>query len=234
MRGYNYFLYFCKVYSKGKNQGGYFMNDKNIINAAGQLEMGDRYFYGKGLEKNYEQAVYWYTKAAEHDPEIEKNNVEQHAIFTARDRLVDCYLEGKGVKQDYYQAQCWYNEVVNWGYYGWTFGNPKMLKIIELREKQKQNKGVNPVLQLQMGDRYYIGEGVTQSYEKAIHWYRKAAEQGLQDAQHKLGYGYCNGEGVEQDFDQGMYWLSKAAEQGHEMAKKNLDVMREYLGLPPR
>jgi TPR repeat protein len=33
-----------------------------------------------------------------------------------------------------------------------------------------------------------------------VSWYRKAAEQGLSEAQYNLGVMYANGEGVAQDY----------------------------------
>ena len=46
------------------------------------------------------------------------------------------------------------------------------------------------VAQFNLGDFYYEGEGVEQSYTEAVIWYRKAAEQGDADAQISLGECY--------------------------------------------
>ena len=37
-------------------------------------------------------------------------------------------------------------------------------------------------------------------YAEANKWFRKAAEQGLADAQYNLGSAYCRGHGVKQDY----------------------------------
>ena len=37
------------------------------------------------------------------------------------------------------------------------------------------------------------------NYAEAVKWYRKAADQGLSDAQFRLGYCYAKGEGVKQN-----------------------------------
>ncbi|HEM9355462.1 TPA: sel1 repeat family protein, partial [Streptococcus agalactiae] len=47
-----------------------------------------------------------------------------------------------------------------------------------------------------LGVRYDNGRGVRQDYTQAVQWYRKAAEQGLADAQYNLGMMYANGQGV--------------------------------------
>ena len=43
------------------------------------------------------------------------------------------------------------------------------------------------------------GEGVEKDHEEAVVWYRKAAEQGVSEAQNSLAHAYRNGEGVTQD-----------------------------------
>ena len=41
--------------------------------------------------------------------------------------------------------------------------------------------------QLNVGSMYYLGVGVTQNFEEAARWYRKAADQGLATAEVALG-----------------------------------------------
>ena len=50
-------------------------------------------------------------------------------------------------------------------------------------------------------------------------WYRKAAEQGLANAQYKLGVAYVTGNGVEKDAAEAVKWYRKAAEQGYAKAQ---------------
>ena len=69
-----------------------------------------------------------------------------------------------------------------------------------------------------------MGEAI--SYEKATHWYKKAAEQGDKTAQFNLGICYCDGKGVKKDYNEAEYWLTKAAKQGHESAKNALNELR--------
>ena len=53
---------------------------------------------------------------------------------------------------------------------------------------------------------------------------RKAAEQGLADAQFNLGNMYAKGEGVPKDAGKGVAWYRKAAEQGLAGAQFNLGL----------
>ena len=65
-----------------------------------------------------------------------------------------------------------------------------------------------------------------QNDQKAVEWYRKAAEQGDASAQNNLGWMYQKGRGVEQNLSKAREWCQKAAAQGYERAKTNL----KYLG----
>ena len=56
-------------------------------------------------------------------------------------------------------------------------------------------------------------------------WYRKAAEQGFEDAQFNLGLMYSQGKGVLQDYKEALKWYRKAAEKGLGNAQFNLGVM---------
>jgi len=51
-----------------------------------------------------------------------------------------------------------------------------------------------------------------------VYWYFKAAEQGYDEAQYKLGWYYLRGIGVEKDINQSRCWFRKAADQGHQRA----------------
>ena len=48
------------------------------------------------------------------------------------------------------------------------------------------------------------------------------AEQGIVEAQYRLGWSYAMGVGVEQDYQQALAWYRKAAEQGPAAAQCNL------------
>ena len=68
--------------------------------------------------------------------------------------------------------------------------------------------------QYNMGLLYAAGKGVTQDYNQAVEWYRKAAEQGVPAAAYNLGVIYANGQGVPANSPEAAKWFLKAAEQG--------------------
>jgi TPR repeat protein len=84
--------------------------------------------------------------------------------------------------------------------------------------------------QYNLGNMYREGQGVNQSYERAIEYYEAAANQGAADAQNNLGALYANGHGVEQSNETAREWWMKAAEQGNETAIKGLQELDEAEG----
>jgi TPR repeat protein len=63
------------------------------------------------------------------------------------------------------------------------------------------------------------------AYKKAIHLFKKSAEQGVSSAQYGLGVMYDNGKGTVQDYKKAFHWHKKAAEQGVSSAQYNLGKM---------
>jgi TPR repeat protein len=60
-------------------------------------------------------------------------------------------------------------------------------------------------------------------------WYRRAAEQGLADAQFQLGlYYYPSGKVSSRDESQAEKWLRKAADQGHAKSQWSLVTLYQY------
>ena len=67
--------------------------------------------------------------------------------------------------------------------------------------------------------------GVLKDDAEAVQWYRKAAEQGNDSAQWRLGLMYAAGEGVLKDHAEAVRWFRLAAEQGVADAQNNLGLM---------
>ena len=72
---------------------------------------------------------------------------------------------------------------------------------------------------------YQNGIGVRQDLPEAVNWYRKAAEQGDADAQHRLGIMFSYGEGIARDDVRGYAWVDIAATRGNEEARNYLDTL---------
>ena len=65
-----------------------------------------------------------------------------------------------------------------------------------------------------LGMSYINGDGVPQSYQEAMKWFRSAAEQGYASSQNNLGWMYAQGDGVPRDYVRAYMWLKIAALNG--------------------
>lgn len=77
-------------------------------------------------------------------------------------------------------------------------------------------------VQYKIGYQFEFGTNREQSFEKAVEWYTKSAEQGNAWSQNRLGECYLNGNGTQKDLREAKKWFELASEQGDETARKNL------------
>ena len=187
-----------------------------------QVNLGNMYANGEGVEQDYEEAVKWYRKAAEQGYPVAQYN------------LGIIYANSKGVEQNYEEAAEWYKKAAEQNY---SFAQNNLGTLYRFGNGVKQDFGEaikwykkaaeqgSARAQNNLGDMYYNGEGVKQNYEEAVKWYRKSAEQGNAAAQNDLGNMYYNGEGVKQNYEEAVKWYKKSAEQGNASAQSNLGYM---------
>ena len=69
---------------------------------------------------------------------------------------------------------------------------------------------------------YRQGLGVTQNDRQAVEWFRKAADQGMDEAQLYLGSMYALGIGVRKDEARAIELWKLAAQQGNALARIQL------------
>ena len=99
-------------------------------------------------------------------------------------------------------------------------------EVKELRRLAEQGDGV--AQWYIFGWHYANGRDVIQNDEKAVKWYRRAAEQEHAVAQYDLGWMYQQGRGVSQDSGEAVRWFRKAARQGYADAQNNLGWRYQY------
>jgi len=92
--------------------------------------------------------------------------------------------------------------------------------------KIRAEKG-DPQAQLELGSKYFLGDGVPKNFVEAAKWLRKASDQGDASAQCLLGRLYDKGEGVPMDYMEALKLYRKAADQGN--ANAQLVVGTAYL-----
>lgn len=89
--------------------------------------------------------------------------------------------------------------------------------------------------QLKLGMRYYDGIGREQppDYEKALQWFRRAADQGNAEAQARVGMMYHFGRGVPRDDAEAARWYLLSANQGYGWAQLQLfNMYQQGVGVP--
>lgn len=86
----------------------------------------------------------------------------------------------------------------------------------------------------ELGKSYQKGVvGVPKDAQRAVQWYKQAAEAGDHRAQNNLGGMYARGEGVPKDYALAFDWFRKSAEQGDRTAEWNLArAYQSGLGVP--
>ena len=121
---------------------------------------------------------------------------------SAQFNLGHSYYMGEGVTKNYVEAVKW------------------------CRKAAEKN---NASAQFNLGVCYSNGNGVVEDDVEAVKWYRKAAEQNDAYAQYNLGTCYASGEGVPKDAVQGYMWFLLAGVQGTELAKKNIEIIKNMM-----
>lgn len=179
--------------------------------------LGIFYRRGQELEQDFEQAQYWLEKAVSlgdsdsmvhlgsmyaqgdlpHDYEKAYRYFHEAALRGnpyAFKWLGDCYWYGKGVEQDLAEALKWQEKAAHQG-----------------------DDSVQYDLAVDLAYRLH-----PPNYERAVYWFRRAADQGHIDAQVKIGFMYSKGLGVEQDYVQAVDWFMRAASRNNMNAINNL------------
>lgn len=94
-----------------------------------------------------------------------------------------------------------------------------------LEELSKRAANGDTKAQLQMGLAYEFGDSIAKDIDKAMHWYRIAADRGDPVAQADLGYLYEMGANGPKDPAEAAKWYMRAALAGLTRAKFNLGVL---------
>jgi TPR repeat protein len=184
-----------------------------------QKIMGIMYDYGQGVEKDPEQALFWYTLSANQgDPAV------QYQVGAK-------YFRGDGVAQDYHEAARWWEQAANGGqvdaqfnlglmYYRALSVQRNNQRAAELF-RQAADQG-HSYAQYSLAVMYSFGQGVQKDFDAAFQWFRKSAQQGVAEAQFNMGVYYDNGYGVDKNPAEAKLWYERASAQGLEEATRKL------------
>ena len=189
-----------------------------------QKQLGDRYFYGYGVARDYDEAEAWYRKAAaQGDMEAEYmlgeicraqggRAAEMVAHYTkaaeagnadAQHQLGRCYAKGRGVEQDDEQAFAWYMRAAEQGH------TQALLRVASC---------------------YFLGTGVAKDEDLSAYYATEAASQTDVWGKTLLGLQYFFGDGVTPDLQKAVQWWYSAAQQGG--MPKSVFPVRSHTGTP--
>lgn len=212
-------------------------------------------------QKNYPEALRWYTRAA------------QQGYGVSQMSLAQMYEKGMGVRQDYSEAKKWYRKAMEsgagealyrlasldertgdeaeaLGLYRRSVEHDDYRAMLDLGEKYEQGRGVDkdvahavrlyeqaadrsPWAQFKLGTLYSQGAGVPKNEARALQWWQKSADGGNAKAQNNLGVMYERGSGVPRDYSKALDWYLRALAGGVPQAKGNLeDLFEQGRGAP--
>jgi len=219
------------IYLSANNEKDFFKMKENASqgNVLAQLNLGNLYYYGKGITQDYKQAAMWYQKAAE------QGDVD------AQLNLGDMYYDGKGVTQDYKKAAMWYKKPAEQGDVDAQFKLASAYMLNETPTARWYLRGQAAMwytkaaeqgdlsAQRILGIMYASDKSIIQDHKQAAKWWLKAAKQGDVNAQFNLGDMYYEGKGVLQSKKKSYIWNTIAAANGHEIAATKRDEVAESL-----
>lgn len=198
--------------------------------------LGECFYYGRGVRQDRKKAVEWYTKAA------------SRGDCSSQKKLAACWHNGTGTECDLSKAAYWYKEAAEQGDYDsqkalimcFRIGGANLAPDEERAEKYAARYGIedtadsnigilmkeaargDPDAQFSLGNCYFIGIETSIDYERAVMWYKKAAEQNYIPAVFNLAFCCASGTGVQQNPKEAVMLYKKAASAGDDDALNNL------------
>ncbi len=181
-----------------------FMHAAKQGHTAAQYKLGDLYYFGKGVDQNYQKAFKWYRMAAEQGLSAAQNDlskglkwirkVAERGEPAAQFVIGRMYLDGEGVGRDYAVALGWIGKSARNGY---------------------------PPAQYHLAMMTKNGQGTEIDNNEALKWLTRAADNGFATAQYELAAWYYNGQAWnysgqvdKADMVKGREYMLKAAQGG--------------------
>ncbi len=178
-----------------------------------QLKLGEMYYYGQGVEQDYEKAMKWLRQAAKQgNPRAQYYLGENH-------------LKGLVYGKNFRRAVKWYRKAVNQGEADAQFALGTLYEtgIVEEKDSLATNQGIPVRVPREFLDPEYSYEA-----EKRINTGYNYVKTPLADPygdQGTIKTNYRKGFHVDQDYAEAVKLYQKAALQGHTQAQINLGVL---------
>lgn len=189
-----------------QNTDSKFGNTEDCITEA-QFLVGTCYFYGTGISVDKDEAIKWYTKAAD------KGHLE--AMYN----LAYCMMLS-GTRENKQKGFKLFQSAADKGHIGAQFGvalayyngdgvKRDTIKALEWLKKSAENNYSQA--QGLLGQSYQFGQLVPKNISNAIKWYTKAADGGETRAMTQLGYIYLEGKEYAINYTKAQQYFSEAA-----------------------
>ena len=206
--------------------------------AEAQEQVGRAYGWGSGgVEKNIEEALYWFELAAEQGNVTAMNGTgfmlacagrnEEAVVWYrkaaalsnpfAQCNLAYCLYHGVGVAKNIKEAMTWFHKSAaqghpeaefNLGIHFWNEGHEA--EAVEWFRKGAEQGDAGS--QVELGGAYRDGIGVPRDLELAHRWFLAAAKKGSANGQYLVAVSFAMRPGGEKE---SLMWLRRACEQGH-------------------
>lgn len=108
-----------------------------------------------------------------------------------------------------------------------SLGKPQDLPEALRLSREVASYGPHPQAEAYIGQAYEQGLGVFPNFQRALTWYRKAAEHGDLALQASLGERYYLAKGVKRNLREAEHWLQLAAERGDPVCQRYLGQIFE-------
>ena len=203
----------------------YYKKAVDLGNIRAIADIGDLYYYGRGVERNFQKSIEWYKKAADLG-----NGYANYLLGWQ-------YQYGQGVNQDYQIAMEWYkkatelnndNAMTKMGsfyHYGYGVENNYQMAM-EWYKKAAEMENADAMSNI--GDLYYNGQGIEKDYQASIEWHKKAADLGNNYANYILGWQYEFGQGTDKNMQLAQAYYKEASDGGHSNTNLTYDCTYRY------
>jgi len=182
---------------------------RSQFNLAAQLER----------EKNYDEAIKWYQRAA------------AQGFGSAELNIAQMYEKGIGVKENKAEARLRYRKLADagdgearWRAARLAAADQDYAEALKFYNRSIRDGDQRAMVEL--GQMYEEGRGVPKDVRHAVELYERAAEQSRW-ARAKLGAMYLEGNGIPKDYEKARSWLQRAAADGNAAARNNLGLMHD-------
>lgn len=182
--------------------------------AEAQYQLGNCYYYGYGVPLDYSKAVDYWEEAA-----LRGNTRAQYQTGC-------CYENGQGVDINCKQAIYWYQQAAEQNDADAMFALSSCCRDGEesLAWCEKAAQSGNAEAQYHMGMSYEYGDMVRASFNKALYWYTRAAEQGHEEAQE------CK-EQMEDEREEVSLWIHQSGQGDTEVLYNLAKCYEEGIGM---